>query len=76
MEKQIPGSFFDVTPHDTNTLSNVIGLYVAVGGVIKAQGQDGVTATFTVLSGQYLVGEFTRVLSTLTTASGIVGLRR
>lgn len=71
----IPASFANVTPSDTEPLSGrVIGLFVGAAGNVTVKGADGVAATFAASAGQYLVGRFRVVMSTGTTASGIVAL--
>ncbi len=70
----IPKRWAAVVPHDTNRFAGAIGLYVGGAGVVVGVGTDGNYASFTVQAGQYLVGQFTGVMSTGTTASGIVAL--
>lgn len=74
MSKDIPSSWFDVTPSDTTIITPCVGLYVGSGGAIRAAGLDGIVGTFQAQAGQYLVGEFSRVLATGTTAQSIVAL--
>lgn len=77
MSEQIPSKFLDVTPSDTAALpGDLIGLYIGGAGTVKGVGRDGVTGTFVVSSGQYLTGNFIRVLFTGTTATSIVALRK
>lgn len=70
----IPQSWADITASDTTLISPAIGLYVGVAGTIKAAGQNGAVGTFQAQAGQYLIGSFTRVLATGTTATGLVAL--
>lgn len=66
-----------ITPSDG---SDIPGAYVravmaGVAGNINATFADGTTGIFPVLAGQIYPFNITRVLSTSTTATGIVGLR-
>lgn len=70
----IPSQWSDLTKSDTTVISPAIGLYIGTGGVVKAAGVDGVVGTFQAQTGQYLIGKFTKVLATGTTASDIVAL--
>jgi hypothetical protein len=70
----IPSRFVNLTPSDTAAVGTTIGLYVGGDGVVRASGRDGVVADFTVTTGQYLSGQFTLVLATGTTATGLVAL--
>lgn len=70
----IPNDWSDLTPSDTVLISPCIGLYVGVAGLIRAAGANGGIGTFQAQTGQYLVGRFTKVLATGTTATGLVAL--
>jgi hypothetical protein len=72
--KSIPQQWADLTPSDTTLISPAIGLYIGLAGVVKAAGQDGVVGSFQAQAGQYLIGNFTKILATGTTASEIVVL--
>ena len=72
--QSIPQSWSDLTPSNTALISPAVGIYVGVAGTIRAAGGDGVVGTFEVQAGQYLIGAFTKVLATGTTASGLVAL--
>lgn len=74
--KQDPGyRFAEVTPSDTAELGNVRALYVGGAGNLEIVGQDGTAATFTgVLSGTTLPVQALKVMSTGTTATGIVAI--
>ncbi len=73
-ETLIPAKFANVTKSDTNPVNANLGLYIGGSGDVVVKGADGVSATFTVGSGQYLTGRFHMVMSTGTTATGIVAL--
>lgn len=75
MKQLTPQFWNDVTPSDSVPTGQTIGLYVGNGGTVKAKGVDGVIGTFVCQSGQYLVGNFSYVMATGTTATGIVALR-
>jgi len=72
--RTIPSKFFAVTPSDTASLQPNIGIFVGNAGSVVAQGVDGVSATFVCTAATRLMGQFTKVLATGTTATGIVGL--
>lgn len=72
--KNIPDQWSDLTPSDTASINPAMGLYIGGEGVIKAAGANGVVGTFKVQSGQYLIGQFSKVLATGTTATDIVAL--
>jgi hypothetical protein len=72
--QSIPQEWSNLTPSDTVLISPSVGLYVGVAGTIRAAGANGVVGTFEVQAGQYLIGAFTKVLATGTTASGLVAL--
>lgn len=66
-----------ITPHDTNDLAlPVSGFYVGVAGAVKVITAAGDTVTFAnVVAGIVVPLAVTRVFSTGTAATGIVGLR-
>jgi hypothetical protein len=70
----IPKSWSDLTPSDTVLITPAIGIYVGIAGDIRAAGRDGVVGTFQAQTGQYLIGNFTKVMATGTTATGLVAL--
>lgn len=72
--QSIPQDWADITPSDTALISPCIGVYVGGSGTVKAAGSNGVVGTFQTQAGQYLIGAFTKVLSTGTTATGLVAL--
>ena len=72
--KSIPQDWADLTPSDVALISPSIGIYVGGSGTIRAAGKNGVVGTFQAQSGQYLIGYFTKVLATGTTATGLVAL--
>jgi hypothetical protein len=64
-----------VTPHDT-TANKFESIYTGSGGAIAVKTQDGTTLTFaSTAAGTVLPIKTTLVLSTNTTATGIVGFR-
>ena len=64
-----------VTPHDT-TANRYESLYTGSGGAIALKTQDGTTLTFANLpAGRDLPVKTTLVLSTGTTATGIIGYK-
>ena len=64
-----------ITKSDTVRLEPVpVAIFVGGGGDIAAEGQDGVSATFTVAAGTVLQIQPGRILSTGTSATNIVGL--
>lgn len=71
----IPRRWKEITPSDTEGFGPTMGLFVGVGGTVTAKGEDGVSAPFIVGSGQTLVGSFTQVMATGTTATNIIALR-
>jgi len=64
-----------VTPSDSTDLTKVAtkGLFVGTAGDVVVKGTDGVSATYKALSGQYIWGQFSRVMAA-TTATNIVAL--
>lgn len=74
--KDIGRNFLAVTPSDTVDLSKGASdaFYIGGGGDIVLVGEDGDSATFTVLSGSVLACGSKRVMATGTTATGIVAL--
>lgn len=68
--------FFEITPHDSNYLEQVTrGIYVGTTGNLEVQDTRGNAATFVAVpAGTVLALRATRVLSTGTTASNIVGM--
>lgn len=69
----LPTKFKDVTPSDSASLGNCIGLYVGGAGTVVVKGANDVQATFTVPAGATLSGRFSRVMAA-STATGIVAL--
>lgn len=72
-----PASYaFDVTPHDTNDLSYTTrGIYVGVSGDVKVDMAGSGTVTFVgMAAGVFHPMRVTRVYSTGTTATNIVGV--
>lgn len=66
---------FAITPHDTNA-QLAAALYTGSGGSIAVRTDAGTTLTFAnVTAGTILPVKVNRVLSTGTTATGIIGLR-
>ncbi len=72
--RTIPSKFFTVTPSDTASLAPNIGLHVGGAGNVAACGVDGTVVTFVCTAATRLSGNFTKVMSTNTTATGIIGL--
>lgn len=76
----IPRDYVSVTPDDDNDLANrAFGLYIdadgTAGDVVVRTGLSGTTSrTINVAAGDFIPGEFVRVLSTGTTATGIHAL--
>ena len=70
----IPGRFADVSTGSDVVVNTDIGLYIGGAGNVKVVGRDGVAATFAVSAGQYLSGRFIQIVSSGTTATGIVAL--
>lgn len=68
----IPDRWTPVTPSDSATFPAAMAIYVGNGGTVVAAGIDGQVASFIAQAGAYLPGRFTKVMSTGTTASGIV----
>ena len=71
-----PGSFSAVVKSDTTLLpTGTQALWVGGAGNVAVQGLDGATATFTAVpAGTLIRGQFTRVMSTGTTATLIVAM--
>lgn len=66
---------YAVTPSDSAALAKTVrGLYVGVTGNVAVTGLDGLNCTFTNVPVGILQVACSYVLSTGTTASGIVGL--
>ncbi|WP_018265549.1 spike base protein, RCAP_Rcc01079 family [Methylosinus sp. LW4] len=71
-----PSAHIAVTPSDTVDLEFVTqSLYVGGAGNVAVVSIDGDTVTY-VSNGGYIIGEFTRVLSTGTTATNIIAAGR
>ena len=74
----VPSDYVPVTPDDSNDLADTAGgLYIGgtAGDVVVRTGLGGATArTIAVAANSYLIGEFTRVESTGTTATPIHAL--
>lgn len=67
--------FKNVTTSDSEDLDHLPdGLYVSGAGTLALVGIDGVTASFTVVAGSYHPLRPRRILSTGTSATGIVTL--
>jgi hypothetical protein len=64
---------FAVTPSDSAVIY-ADALHVGGAGTVACQDKDGTAATYTVPAGGYVLTHVTKVLSTGTTATGIVGL--
>ncbi len=66
-----------ITPHDSNDLTDPCsGFYVGVAGAVKVITASGETVTFAnVVAGIVVPLAITRVFSTGTAATGIVGLK-
>lgn len=63
-----------ITASDTAWLEPTpVSVYIGAAGNIVVEGDDGVTATFAVSAGQELPVQARRVLSTGTTATGLIG---
>ena len=64
-----------ITPSDTVDFTDLCyAVYVGTGGDIVGVGQDGVASTFkAVPGGTTLIGPFTRINATSTTATDLVG---
>jgi hypothetical protein len=75
MKQLTPQFWNDVTPSDSTAIGQTIGLYIGGAGTVKAKGVDGVIGTFICQAGQYLIGNFSYVMATGTTATSIVALR-
>lgn len=68
-------SWAAVTPSDTAYIEPTpVGVYVGAEGNVVAEGSDGVTATFAAEAGAILPIQPRRILSTGTTATGIIAL--
>lgn len=72
--RTIPSKFFAITPSDTASLPPNIGLHIGGAGNVAACGVDGTVVTFAVLANTRLSGNFTKVMATNTTSTGIIGL--
>lgn len=71
-----PRRFFSITPHNTNPLAEVTrAIYVGGAGDIVVRGaEDSADVTFKAVPvGVTIVGQFTHVRSTGTTATFLVG---
>ena len=67
--------FATVTPSDTADIGQCDAIFVGTGGNLACWNANGSSVTFTnVQNGQLLPIKTTRVLSTGTTASGIIAL--
>lgn len=64
---------FAVTKSDV-TVIYADALYVGVAGDVTCLDRDGTSALYTCPAGTYILAQVTKVMSTGTTASGIVGL--
>jgi hypothetical protein len=64
---------FAVTKSDA-TVIYADALFVGGAGDVTCLDRDGTSATYTVPAGAYILAEVTKVMSTGTTATGIVGL--
>ena len=64
----------EVTPSDSAQLSGVRGLFVGGAGNVEVVAEGGGQATFAAVAGQILPVRAVKVLSTGTTATGIVAL--
>lgn len=69
----INSGFVAVTPSDSTQLG-LVGLMIGGAGNVSVTDVNGVTTTLAVQAGQTITGNIVRVNSTLTTATGIVGL--
>lgn len=64
-----------VTPSNTAAIEpRPDALFIGGGGNVSAVGEDGVSATFAVADGAYLMIQPVRINATGTTATGIVAL--
>lgn len=75
----VPVDYVAITPSNTVNFSASLGtcrgIYVGVGGTIVAITAKGTTATFlNAQTGQIIPGYFTRVNSTSTTATNLLGI--
>jgi len=67
--------WFPITPDGNTDLATIPdAVYVGGAGDVVLKGSDGTNATFSATAGQILPLSPTRVLSTGTTATGLVGL--
>lgn len=64
---------FAITKSDS-TVIYADGFYVGVAGDVTCLDRDGTSATYTCAAGAIVPTNITKVMSTGTTASGIVGL--
>lgn len=64
----------EVTKSDTTQLSGVRGLFVGGAGDVEVVAEGGGQATFTAVAGQIIPVRAVKVMSTGTTATGIVAL--
>ena len=70
----IPNRHYNVTPSDAAVFAVAMGLYIGVAGTVRVLDRFGNSADYTAIAGGYLIGRFTGVKATGTTASGIVSL--
>lgn len=75
--KSLDNHRFDITPSDTVALEAPIdAIMVGVAGDVAVKNLDGseTTLSFDVAGGPYFIGQVSHVLSTGTTATGLVGI--
>jgi hypothetical protein len=65
---------FSITPNDSGSIY-ADALFVGGAGDVACVDRDGNNATYTVPAGGYVLTEITKVKSTGTTATGIIGLK-
>jgi len=66
--------FVTITPSVSALSASARMIRCGGAGTVIGRGPDGSEATFTVVAGEYLLGEFTHVLPG-STATGLVGYR-
>ena len=67
--------FFAITPHNTTVQPPFRGIYVGTGGTITLTNRAGTTIQFTnVIAGTILPVQAPLVMSTGTSATGLIGL--
>lgn len=69
----IPSDHVNITPSDDTEL-NIIGFVVGGAGTVRTVTAKGTVVNWSVSTGQTVIGQFSKIMDTGTTATGIVGI--